>query len=245
MSPRDILTRPAPPPDATVRYGDLPDQVADVRGAGHQTLVLLHGGFWRPQYDRAHLGTLSAALAAEGFTVYTPEYRRTGWPGMFDDVAAFLDGLTGDPVLIGHSAGGHLALWAAVRHNLPADCRWHTSRRPAGVISLAGCSSLANTDAWGLDVDAAAVMMGGSAADLPDRYALADPAALLPLDVPVTLIHGDRDGRVPIAMSEQFAAASGARLIVLGGIEHYALIDPADPVTWPVLRSLLTGQVTL
>jgi pimeloyl-ACP methyl ester carboxylesterase len=239
MSPRDILTRPAPPPDAIVRYGDLPDQVADVRGSGHQTLVLLHGGFWRPQYDRAHLGPLSAALAAEGFTVYTPEYRRTGWPGMFDDVAAFLDGLTGDPVLIGHSAGGHLALWAAVRHNLPGDCRWHTSRRPAGVISLAGCSSLATTDAWGLDVDAAAVMMGGHAADVPDRYALADPAALLPLEVPVTLIHGDRDERVPVAMSEQFAAASGARLIVLDGVEHFALIDPADQVTWPVLRSLL------
>jgi pimeloyl-ACP methyl ester carboxylesterase len=201
--------------------------------------VLLHGGFWRPAYDRTHLGPLSAALAAEGFTVYTPEYRRTGWPGMFDDVAAFLDGLESDPVLIGHSAGGHLALWAAARHNLPGGCRWRTSRRPAGVISLAGCSSLADTDAWGLDVDAAAAMMGGHAADVPDRYATADPAALLPLGVPVALVHGDRDDRVPVAMSERFAAASGARLIVLDGIEHFALIDPANPVTWPVLRSLL------
>jgi pimeloyl-ACP methyl ester carboxylesterase len=243
MSPRDILTRPAPPPDATLRYGDLPDQVADVRGSGDRALVLLHGGFWRPDYDRAHLGPLAAALADEGFTVYTPEYRRTGWPAMFDDVAGFLDGLAADPVLIGHSAGGHLALWAAARASLPDDCRWHTrTRRPAAVISLAGCSSLALTDEWALDDDAAAAMMGGHAADVPGRYALADPAALLPLGVPVTLIHGNLDDRVPIAMSERFAAASGARLIELAGVEHYALIDPADPVTWPVLRSLLPGN---
>jgi pimeloyl-ACP methyl ester carboxylesterase len=243
MSPRDILTRPAPPPDATLRYGELPDQVADARGSGPQTLVvLLHGGFWRPEYDRAHVGPLAAALAAEGFTVYTPEYRRTGWPAMFDDVAGFLDGLAADPVLIGHSAGGHLALWAAARHNLPDSSPWRTSRRPAAVISLAGCSSLALTDEWGLDDNATATMMGGHAADVPDRYALADPAALLPLGVPVTLVHGDLDERVPVAMSREFAAASGARLIELAGIEHFALIDPADPITWPVLRSLLPNS---
>src|SRR6201995_5665038 len=109
------------------------------------TVMFLHGGFWRAAYDRTHVGPLAVALAEAGFLVCAPEYRRTGagggagggWPGAFDDVAAAVDVLPGvlsdlggappsaGLVLGGHSAGGHLALWAAARHRLPADAPWH------------------------------------------------------------------------------------------------------------------------
>jgi acetyl esterase/lipase len=113
-------------------------------------VIFLHGGFWRSAFDRVHAGPLATALAAAGFAVCVPEYRRTGqrgggWPGTFDDVAAAVDVLpsrvraavgagliSAEPVLLaGHSAGGHLALWAASRHQLPPGVAWRAPRRRA------------------------------------------------------------------------------------------------------------------
>lgn len=154
MDPAEILTRPAPPPDGTIRYGPGPDNIADVRlpsggglrgasaGSGQPLVVVLHGGFWRAAFDRKHVGPMAAALAAEGYLVCVPEFRRVGqagggWPGTFDDVAAAVDRLPllvaaiapgacdpGRLLLLGHSAGAHLALWAAGRHLLPRDVPW-------------------------------------------------------------------------------------------------------------------------
>ena len=130
-------------------------------------VLLLHGGFWRAAFDRAHLGPLAAALAGENFVVCTAEFRRTGqpgggWPGTFDDVAAAVDVLPGlarsavpgadadgwPVVLAGHSAGGHLALWAAGRHRLGPHSPWYLAGGPrgvgvAGVVALAPVSDLA------------------------------------------------------------------------------------------------------
>ncbi|MDR2983503.1 MAG: alpha/beta hydrolase, partial [Nocardiopsaceae bacterium] len=154
----DVLSRAARPPDLVLRYGDDPDQVADVHippvvaevaedtGARALFTIFLHGGFWRAEYGREHIRPLAEALANAGIVVCAPEYRRTGqpgggWPGTFDDVAAAVDRLPGlvaeatggrvtsNPsgvVLAGHSAGGHLALWAASRHHLAPGSRWHT-----------------------------------------------------------------------------------------------------------------------
>ena len=136
--PDDVLTRPAPPPDLVIRYGTGAEHVADVRLPKRRTgaavrpaplVLFLHGGFWRVAYDRSHTGPMAAALAAAGYAVCVPEFRRTGqpgggWPGTFDDVAAAVDrspalvreaaapGVIADgPALLsGHSAGGHLAL---------------------------------------------------------------------------------------------------------------------------------------
>src|SRR5690242_9533275 len=167
MTADDVLTRAAPPPDFVVSYGPGDDQVADVRLPAQSArprpaplVLFLHGGFWRAAYDRAHTGPLAEALAAAGFAVCTPEFRRTGqagggWPGTFDDVAAAVDALpglvaevagaaadvvdVGRVVLGGHSAGGHLALWAAGRGRLPETERWHASASGVvGVVSLAG-----------------------------------------------------------------------------------------------------------
>jgi len=263
--PDDVLTRPAPPPDRVIRYGSSPDHVADVRLPTRRTgaasppaplVLFLHGGFWRAAYDRSHTGPMATALAAAGYAVCVPEFRRTGqpgggWPGTFDDVAAAVDrsptmvreaagpGVIADgpALLAGHSAGGHLALWAAGRHLLGPGSAWRSAPGTRGVVVLAGVSGLADCYDQRLGGDAAAALMGGGPADVPQRYREADPAVLLPLGCPVRLVHGSLDDVVPAAMSRHYAAigrAAGDDTMAaeVPGASHVDLIDPLSPV-WP------------
>lgn len=226
--------------------------------AGPAPLVLFfHGGFWRAQYDRRHTATLAAALAKAGFAACTPEYRRIGqpgggWPGMFDDVVAAADNLprlvaeaAGQPdpervVLAGHSAGGHLAMWAAARHRLPAGTPWYLpAPAGAGVVALAPVGDLAAAQARGLDDHVADLLMGGGPDHYPERYALADPAQLIPLGCPVRIVHGTRDDRVPHEMSREYvahatAAGDPVTLDELPGCGHFELIDPLS-AAWPTV----------
>ena len=275
----DVLARPARRPDQVLRYGPGPDHVADLRlppwwaerGAAATDpgalVLLLHGGFWRAAYDRVHLGPMAAALAAEGYVVCTPEFRRVGqpgggWPGTFDDIAAAVDtlprlvaeavaGVSGRPggagpraarvVLAGHSAGGHLALWAAARHRLGAGPAWRLAAAPrwAGVVALAPVSDLAACHRAGLSNDAAGELLGGGPGEQPGRYAATDPASLIPLGLPVQIVHGTDDGNVPCAMSRRFAArarAAGDEVVLteLAGCGHFDVIDPLSPA-WPAV----------
>ncbi len=191
----------------TLSYGPLPEQVADLRlpaatGRPAPLVVVVHGGFWKDEWDRAHAGPQSDGLAAAGYVVATVEYRRVGgaggWPATLDDVALLGDTLPGlvadavgdrvDPsrtVLVGHSAGGHLAAWSAARHRLPPDSPWHRATAlPVGVVSLAGVLDLGLSERLGLGGHAARALLGGSPDEQPDRYAAADPAGLLPTGVP-------------------------------------------------------------
>lgn len=279
-----VLTRPAPPPDLVIRYGPGEEQIADVRlPPGHAPVpaplvVFLHGGFWRVAYDRAHAGPFAAALAAAGYVVCVPEFRRTGqpgggWPGTFDDVAAAVDRLPGQvlqgpgcgarsagvgdagaeaegvqagagpggsrAVLVaGHSAGGHLALWAAGRNLLPAGSPWHAGPgRIDGVVALAAVSDLVGCHRQGLGEDAADALMGGGPGEFPQRYRDADPGRLLPLPCPVRLVHGSADDRVPSVMSRDYVArAHGAGADVsleeVPGGGHFDVIDPLS-LAWP------------
>jgi acetyl esterase/lipase len=263
--------RSARKPDLTLRYGDQPDHVVDVHlpptavlsdeeiGPRKFFALFIHGGFWKPEYDRAHTAPLAEALAAAGFVVGVPEYRRSakvggGWPGTFDDIAAAVDkvpsliadatdGLV-DPssfVLAGHSAGGHLALWAASRHHLPAGSPWRTEG-PAGfgVVALAAVSDLAACSRLNLGNGAADAFMGGGPGRLPDRYAAADPAALLPVNHRVRLIHGEQDDFVPAEMSAEYARRAQAagdadvECVLLPGAGHFEVIDPLS-AAWPAV----------
>lgn len=245
-----VLDLAAPPPDLTLPYGPRPEHVIDLRlppgpvgGRPAPMIVLIHGGFWRPAYDRTHLGPMAHALATAGYLVAVPEYRRAGmaeegWTGTFNDIALAFDqvdkiaGAHGaDPrrsTWAGHSAGGHLALWAAARANLPAASPWRGPCTATHVVSLAGCSSLRLCAEWNLGAGAVLNLMGGTPDEVPERYAVADPAALLPPPVPVALVHGTADDSVPVAMSRAFPG----RLIEIGGAGHFDLIDPRS-AAWP------------
>ncbi len=213
-------------------------------------MVFLHGGFWRAAYDRTHTGPLATALAAEGFAVCAPEYRRTGqqeggWPGTFDDVATAVDVLpdlaraasdgiidSGRVLLSGHSAGGHLALWAAARHRLPRTAAWHSAApRCAGVVALAAVSDLVDAYQRRLGDSAVVALLGGGPSARPERYALTDPTVLMPAGVPARLVHGSDDDVVPCQMSLEYAvraraAGDDVTCTELPGTGHFEVIDP-------------------
>jgi acetyl esterase/lipase len=261
---RDVLSRPAREPDLTIAYGPRPNHLADVRlppdPRPAPLLVVVHGGFWSTEWDRAHAGPQSEGLADAGFVVATVEYHRAGmpgggWPGTFDDLAAVADHVprlvaeaapgrvAADvrPTLVGHSAGGHLALWAASRHRLPESSPWHraTPVPLAGVVSLAGMADLVDAEERGLGDHAAGDLLGGAPEEVPDRYAEASPAQRLPLGVRTVLVHGTADPAVPVACSRTYAltaakAGDDALLHELQGVGHFELIDPLS-TAWPTV----------
>ncbi|MEU6771848.1 alpha/beta hydrolase [Streptomyces sp. NPDC046759] len=226
-------------------------------------VVVLHGGAWRARYDRRHITPFADYLARRGFAVANVEYRRGGdplipaqnagdatppagrWPDTFDDVAAALDALPalvreallqadpGRTVLTGHSAGGHLALWAAARHVLPADAPWRTGR-PAplrGVVSLAPIADFEVAEKLDVCEHASLQLLGGHDV-FADRRRCADPVLLLPTGIATTLVQGRTDLVVPEAVAESYADAAAKAgevvgLTLLEDVGHFPLIDPA------------------
>ncbi len=207
-------------------------------------VLVIHGGFWRARYSLEHIGHLCDALTRKGFATWSIEYRRIGdrgggWPGTFDDMLRALDHLSTLPprfpldlsqtVALGHSAGGHLALWLGAER--PAALR--------AVISLAGVATLRHAWALGLSDGAVAELLGGTPDEVPERYAAASPIERLPLGVQQVLLHGTDDRLVPIEISRRYhdaalAAGDAARLLPLPRIGHFELIDPYSPA-WPPL----------
>ncbi|MDP5181644.1 alpha/beta hydrolase [Blastococcus sp. BMG 814] len=238
---RSVLTRPAAPPDEVLRYGPAAEQVADVRLAvgapdGHPLLVVVHGGFWRPAYDRAHLGPMTEALALAGWSTVAPEYRRVpGRPDLaVEDVHAALRAVAGRAdltggrgvLLAGHSAGGHLALQVAAT----TAAAW----APAGVLALAPVADLRLGQALGLDGDAVASFLGEDAAARPDL----DPARLAAPAAPVRIVHGTGDAVVPVALSESYVRRHPAAVLVPVPAGHFAVIDPRA-AAWPAVLAVL------
>jgi len=266
--PPDLVISYGPMPEHVADVRLPPPLVARVPGgveaAGLRPaplVLFLHGGFWRVAYDRAHTGPLATALASAGFVVCVPEFRRTGqrgggWPGTFDDVATAVDTLPGlvreavgaqlisdGPVLLaGHSAGGHLALWAASRHRLAQDASWYVPEgQVCGVVALAAVSDMVACHALRLGQDAAGALLGGGPGQHPGRYRLADPMQLLPVGRPVRLVHGSADDRVPCGMSRDYlararAAGDDVALDELSGSGHFEVIDPLS-AWWPRVQA--------
>ncbi|NGN66060.1 alpha/beta hydrolase [Streptomyces sp. A7024] len=224
-------------PDRTMAYGDHPSQVIDLYGTAHgpdRLIALLHGGFWRERYDRAHLGSTAAALAADLHRcVALVEYRRVGgdggFPATFDDLPPALAALPGaGPVtLAGHSAGGHLALWAASR------CPTAVSR----VVAVAPVADLARGHELGLSDGAVAELLGG-ADRVADRLDETDPMRMEAPTAPVVLLHGDADDEVPVDLSRRYADRFGADLRVLAGAGHYDALVPGS-AAYETLRGAL------
>jgi acetyl esterase/lipase len=264
----EILTLPAPPADHRIPYGPDPSQFGDLRmppgGGPHPVVVYLHGGFWRAAFSLEHAGHICAALTAHGMATWSLEYRRIGqpggaWPGTFEDVARGADylrkltsshPLDADRVIaMGHSAGGHLALWLAARHRIPPGSPLHFPQPLAlrGAVSLAGVCDLRRGSELGLSNGVVHELLGGTPWEVPDRYETASPAESLPLGVRQVLIHGTADDRVPYEVSEGYrdaALASGddVDLITLPAADHFELIDPRSSV-WPIVLRAVQGLI--
>jgi acetyl esterase/lipase len=210
-----------------VPYGGHGDQFVDVypaEGPPRATVVVLHGGFWRDRYGLDLMDALCRDLAGRGYEAWNVEYRRLGsgggWPATFEDVRAAVRDARRPLVTVGHSAGGHLALW------LGAEIGATLAVAQAGVVDLEEASRL------GLSSNAAAALLGGTPVDVPERYAAASPAARLPLGVPQLLVHGLRDDTVPIAMSRAYASRArdaGDEIELVAADEgHFECLDPAS-----------------
>ncbi|MFX0538520.1 alpha/beta hydrolase family protein [Ornithinimicrobium sp. Y1847] len=239
MSDRSILDHPELPPGRVVRRGPLPHQVHEVFGdpiSARAWVVLIHGGFWRAEWDRTHLRPLAKALSESGYAVALLEYVRAGmagggWPGTFEDVAEGLAAVRtenadlgrGDTpvVLVGHSAGGHLAAWLLHRPEAVGV---------RGAVSLAGCLDLHLVAELGLDDGAAELLMGAAPDTQPARWEAADPARRGETPYGMGVVHGDADEWVPIEVSRSWWRACARpgrdRMRELAGVGHFALIDP-------------------
>jgi acetyl esterase/lipase len=270
LTAADILSFPNPEPDDRIAYGDDPLQFGDLRlpkaGSPHPVAIVIHGGCWRARYDVTHIGSFSDALTRAGIATWTLEYRRVGnpgggWPGTFLDVGAGADLLRelgprygldlGRIVAVGHSAGGHLALWLTARRKLRPDSAIRGGANPIpieGVVSLAGVDDLERALREGVCDDMAAELLGARPEEAPDRYRESSPVELLPLGVRQHLVSGARDDTVPAAFARDFEARSRAlgdevTLTVLEDAGHFELIAPSSSA-FPAVRNAvrkLTG----
>ncbi|GAA4939480.1 prolyl oligopeptidase family protein [Actinomycetospora succinea] len=260
-------TQPGTPSPTSLPYGPDPAQygVLHLPPGGQQVpvVVVVHGGYWRAAYG-LELGTpLAVDLTNRGIAAWNVEYRRVGagggWPMTFTDVAAALDLLPGPVqdaakgrldldrvVFLGHSAGGQLVGWAASRERLDTGRPGADPKvRPVGTVSQAGVLDLVAGATQGLGGGAVTDLLGGPPEQVADRYALASPAALVPAPAPVVCVHGDADTVVPLDQSQRYVAAAvaargDARLRVVPGADHFAIIDPGLPA-WAAVREEVEG----
>jgi len=214
----------------THRYGSHPDQFCELLGEPGATAVLLHGGFWRARYRLDLMRPMADDLVSRGWATWNVEYRRVGagggYPETLEDVAeacraAAALGL-GPLIAVGHSAGGHLALWLAAEGLV------------SGALALAGVSCLAEASAARLGNGAADEFMGASS----DGWAVADPFQRLPVGLSTVLIHGARDEDVPIGQSWMYAETARAagdpcELVEFPG-GHFSVIEPGSRI-WPTV----------
>jgi acetyl esterase/lipase len=244
---QDILELAPLKADTREAYGTAPQQYGDLympAGRGpHPVIVFIHGGFWRARYDLGHASHLCNALRNEGYAVWSIEYRRLGdpgggYPGTIDDAVAavrFVEQMaarhsldTKRVVVMGHSAGGHLAAVAASRVS------WL-----AGAIPMAGVLDLRRGWAMKLSGGVVEELMGGSPDSHSERYKPASPVEMPAPAGRVILLHGDADNIVPIELSERYAKAiPAADLRRFATVGHFEWIDPRTPQFNEIKRAL-------
>jgi acetyl esterase/lipase len=256
MGSEDILTLAPPPADARIAYGADPNQFGEIRlpkNTGVFPLVMnIHGGFWRAKYDLKYAGHLCVALAAKGLATWNVEYRRVGnsgggWPGTFEDIRnayRFVPQLAKryklDPakvLVVGHSAGGELALCLAAHEA--------SLKR---VISLAGVVDL--QQAWDLHLsnDAVADFLGGKPSEIREHYHEADPMQLTIQHATTQwLIHGAEDNVVPSYLSRNYTEQKKKRgedvhYLEISTAGHFDLIDPRSKA-WPRVENSVLHEL--
>ena len=274
----NILDKKPPTANHRIHYGPNEFQFGDLwlpKLTAHQLaplVVFIHGGWWQSEYDLAYAGHLCADLASHGIATWSIEYRRVGstgggWPTTFQDVAAAYDyiaTLAKDFPLditrtttMGHSAGGHLALWLAGRHHIPTTSPLHSPQPmhpPHAAISLAGAVDLRLTIdlsspfAFPLGKPAVIELMGGTPAQFPDRYKAGNPGELLPLNVKQFLVQGAADTIVNPQLAPRYAdnvrkQGDTVSVIALPSADHFDVVDP-ESTAWHTIRDLVRTAVT-
>ena len=252
----DILTLAPTPADQRIPYGSDPNQFFELRlpkqKGRHPLVINIHGGFWRAKYDLVHAGHLCAALTARGVATANLEYRRVGnegggWPNTFADIRSAYDFLrqqaskynfdTQKVVVMGHSAGGQLALCLAAHE-----------ASVARVISLAGVVDLQRAYQLHLSNNAVVEFLRGTPTEVPDHYREADPMQLAIPQARQWLIHGSGDDIVPPAFSRDYVSAKRKRtgkdkenvqLLEVSGSDHFDLIDPRSEAWKQVGQTVL------
>jgi len=274
MALEDYLALSGPEPHSRHTFGAAPSQFAELflpQGEGPFPVVaLIHGGCWTVHYGGiAQMRNMAGALIAQGIAVWNIEYRRVdedggSYPGMYQDVAAAMDLLRDVAaehpldlqriVLVGHSAGGHLAQWAASRHRLPSGSPLYVADPlpVPQVISLGGLADLRNEENLILTScdRAIAQLTGQASAGRTDVFSDTSPAEMLPCGARTVLIHGELDVISPVRAGQDYArraAAAGdeAEVLVLPGGSHYdevAATSPAWQIVSGEIRKAL-GQV--
>ena len=230
---RSVFDLEAVQPTNSVSYGNASDQVIDFYLPEKTTkplIALIHGGFWRSEFDRKHLSPLTKALADSGWPVALIEYRRIiGNPdATLQDVHSAIEKLSedfGSTILLGHSAGGHLALLVASKFAV------------LGVIALAPVTDLIRSEEMDLDEGSVSDFLGAPAKLRPDL----NPIELPPLKVKVHVIHGSSDIRVPVQFSRDYVSKMDNKLtdlLELENIGHFELIDPRSDIFSKICREL-------
>jgi acetyl esterase/lipase len=268
MTPGELQKLPSQQPDHRLAYGSDSSQYGELRlpaGPGpHPVAVLIHGGCFKAAYATLRdLAPMADALKSAGIATWNIEYRRVGqpgggWPGTYLDVGQAVDHLrklapqhgldTNRAVIVGHSAGGHLAMWAAGRARVPDGSAIHSAHPLSvrGVLDLAGPLDLSQNIAGyeGLCRDTVITsLLGGSPATAPERYAQASPRQLVPLGVPQVILMGEHEDFVPRSLAEEYVRAATqagdqARLIVIPGVGHFEIASP-QATTWPQVESVI------
>jgi len=276
MTPGDLQALTSRAPDRRVAYGADSSQYGELRvppGPGpHPVAILIHGGCFKAAYANAHeLGAMGDSLKAVGVATWNVEYRRLGesgggWPGTYLDIGRAVDHLRAlamahnldmdRVVVVGHSAGGHLAMWAAARSRLPtASPLYVADPLPIrGVVDLAGpvdmTANIAGYEAACRD-SVVTSLLGGTPAAVPERYAHASAIQLLPLGIPQVLVLGEHEEFVPRPYADTYVQAAtragdAIRLMLIPGVGHFEIAMP-NTSAWPwvasAIRSLLEGKL--
>lgn len=248
-------------------YGNQPSQFGILRlpdmSGKCPVVVTIHGGLWKAKYGLEEISPLDEDLTKRGYATWNIEYRRVGepgggWKGTFHDAVDSVNFLTqlekdfpldlSRVVIVGHSAGRHLALWLASRINKPNrnEMDYFLQISIKGAISLAGVSDLETM--WEIDaqngIDSpVANLIGGTPKEFPDRYRFASPIEQLPMNIPQILFHGDSDADVPVELSLGYYRKGvdlkdQVDLTILPKTDHFTLIDPFSAAWESVVDSL-------
>ena len=263
LTAQDYLLFPRVEPHYRYAYGADSQQFGELtlpRSAPpHPVVVFVHGGGYQEKYDLSPLGSLVASLADDGFAVWNIEYRRHGnggdFPQMFLDVATAADHLRqladehnlnlNQVISMGHSAGGHLALWLSARHRIARSSPLHVESPLAvhAVLALAPVGDIALLASRVGDSDALLTVMGGRPEEAPDNYRNGSPSELLPIGKPQTIIVGSEDRDI-LDNSRAYAdaameAGDSPRLTVLPDVGHFEVVHAQSPAWTAVKRTLL------